>query len=112
MYVGEAAGLQDFLFGFGMRFAFASGYIAAQSVIYSKDYKRIADKHFGQRLRAGIVNRWLWENILSKKDYSLLVKFPHLIEKFYSVNNYTLFQQMMYPLALFSLNKTYFKLKS
>lgn len=29
LYVGEAAGLQDFLWGFGMRFAVTSGYLAA-----------------------------------------------------------------------------------
>ncbi|HUK84298.1 MAG TPA: NAD(P)-binding protein [Candidatus Acidoferrum sp.] len=112
LYVGEAAGLQDFLLGFGMRFAFASGYLAAQSVIFAKDYTRIVNEHFGQRLRVGIVNKWLWENILSKKDYSLLIKFPNLIKNSYLVHNYTWFQQAMYPLAQFSLKKTYFELKS
>jgi flavin-dependent dehydrogenase len=107
LYVGEAAGLQDFLLGFGMRFAFQSGYLAAQSVIYEKDYKKIADEHFGWRLRNGIVNKWVWENILSKRNYSLLVNFPHLIENIYLMNNQNLFQKVMYPLAKFSLNKTY-----
>jgi len=112
LYVGEAAGLQDFLLGFGMRFAFASGYLAAQSIIYKKDYEKIADNHFGKRLRVGIINRWLWENILSKKDYSVLINFPQLIENLYSTHNYNLLQQTMYPLTLFSLKKRYFKLKS
>ncbi|MGA2681456.1 MAG: NAD(P)-binding protein [Candidatus Bathyarchaeia archaeon] len=112
LYVGEAAGLQDFLLGFGMRFAFASGYLAAQSVICKKDYEKIADERFGKRLRAGVINRWLWENILSKNDYSVLINFPQLIENIYSMHDYTLLQQTMYPLALFSLKKRYFKLKS
>ena len=112
LYVGEAAGLQDFLLGFGMKFAIVSGYLAAQSVIYAKDYAKIANQHFGQRLRVGVVNKWLWENILSKKDYSLLLKFPNLIENSYLIHNYTWFQQAMYPLAQFSLKKTYSRLKS
>jgi flavin-dependent dehydrogenase len=112
LYVGEAAGLQDFLFGFGMRFAFASGYLAAQSVVCKKDYQKIADEHFRKRLRAGVINRWLWENILPKNNYSVLINFPQLIENIYSMNNHTILQQMMYPLALFSLKKRYFKLKS
>ena len=112
LYVGEAAGLQDFLFGFGMRYAFASGYLAAQSVIYKKDYEKIADKHFGRQITAGVINRWLWETILSKKDYSALINFPQLIENLYSIQNYNLLQQTLYPLALFSLKKRYFELKS
>ena len=112
LYVGEAAGLQDFFLGFGMRFAFASGYLAARSVICEKDYEKIAFKHFGNRLRAGVINRWLWENILSKKDYSVLINFPQLIENIYSIHNYNLLLQTMYPLAFFSLRKKYLKLKS
>lgn len=110
LYVGEVAGLQDFCLGFGMRFAFASGYLAAQSVIHKTDYEITADKHFGKRLRAGVVNRWLWENILSKKDYSVLVNFPQLIENIYSMNKYNLLQQTMYPLTLICLKKRYLKL--
>ncbi len=33
LYVGESAGFQDFLWGFGMRYAMTSGYLSAQSVI-------------------------------------------------------------------------------
>lgn len=58
LYVGEAAGLQDFLLGFGMRFAFASGYLAAQSVIYKRDFEEIAEEHFGKKIRAMVVNKW------------------------------------------------------
>jgi len=112
LYVGEAAGLQDFLWGFGMRFAFASGYLVAQSVICKTDYEKIADKHFRNRLRAGIINRWLIENILSKEDYSALVNFPQLIEKLYSIQNYNLLLKTMYPLALLSLKKRYLNLRS
>ena len=112
LLVGEAAGLQDFLWGFGMRFAFASGYLAARSVICKKDYEKIAEEHFGKRLRAGVINRWLMENVLSLNDYSALINFPRLIENLYSMQNYDLLLQTMYPLTLLSLKKRYLKLKS
>ena len=37
LYVGESAGLQDFLWGFGMRFAITSGYLGAQSIINKEE---------------------------------------------------------------------------
>ena len=112
LYVGEAAGLQDFLWGFGMRFAITSGYLAAQSIISNKDYERIAETRFGKRLRAGVVNRYLWENVVSKKGYSFLVTFSELLEKsIYSMYNYNLFQRLVYPIALFDLKTKYPKIK-
>jgi len=112
LYVGEAAGLQDFLWGFGMRFAITSGYLAAQSIINNKDYEKMAKKHFGNKLKAGVVNRYLWENVLCKKDYSILINIAEFVEKnIYSMCNYNLLQRMVYPLALFDLKKKYPKLK-
>jgi len=108
LYVGEAAGLQDFLWGFGMRFAITSGYLAAQSVIDNRDYERIANEHFQNKLKAGVVNRFLWENVLSKRDYSFLISFAEFAKKnLYSMHNYGLWQRMIYPLASFNLKKTY-----
>jgi flavin-dependent dehydrogenase len=110
--VGEAAGLQDFLWGFGMRFAIKSGYLAAQSIIRNKDYEKIAKQHFRNKLKAGVVNRYLWENVLSKKDYSILINTAEFAKKnLYSMYNYNLLQRMIYPLASLSLKKTYPKLK-
>lgn len=40
LFIGEAAGLQDFLWGFGMKYAFASGFLAAQSIINGEDYEK------------------------------------------------------------------------
>jgi len=107
-YVGEAAGLQDFLWGFGMRFAITSGYLAAQSIIGNRDYEEIAKQYLGDRLKAGFVNRYLWENILSKKDYSIPISFAEFAKKhIYSMHNYSLLQRMIYPLALLYLKKKY-----
>lgn len=112
LYVGEAAGLQDFLWGFGMRFAITSGYLAAQSIICNRDYEKAAKKHFRNKLKAGVVNRYLWENVLSKKDYSILINFAEFAMKnLYSMHNYNLLQRMIYPWASFSLKRRYPKLK-
>lgn len=59
--VGEAAGLQDFLWGFGIRLAIRSGALAAQSLLESTSYAHAAEGAFSGALRAGVMNRWLWE---------------------------------------------------
>jgi flavin-dependent dehydrogenase len=112
LYVGEAAGLQDFLWGFGMRFAIKSGYLAAQSIIYNKNYQRTSEIIFHKHLRAGLVNRYLWETFYSKKGYSLPITFSKLLENtIYSMHNYNLFQRLLYPLALLDLKTKYPRIK-
>jgi len=72
----------------------------------------LAKKHFRNRLKAGVVNRYLWENILYKKDYSMVINIAEFVKKnIYSMHNYNLLQRMIYPLALFNLEKKYPKLK-
>lgn len=108
LYVGEAAGLQDFLGGFGMRFAITSGYLAAQSLIENRDYGSIAKGRFQNKLKAGVVNRYLWENVLSKGNYAFLINISEFVKvNLHSMYNYSLFQRMIYPLAFAKLQKTY-----
>ena len=64
LLVGEAAGFQDCLWGFGMRYAFESGYLAAKSIIDNFDYEKSAKKEFRNKLRAGIVNRYFVEKFV------------------------------------------------
>ncbi|MDE1856882.1 MAG: NAD(P)/FAD-dependent oxidoreductase [Candidatus Micrarchaeota archaeon] len=61
LYAGEAAGLQDFLWGFGIRSAIVSGFLAARSIVGGMDYPRLIEKRFGGFLKASVVNRFLWE---------------------------------------------------
>ena len=61
IYVGEAAGYQDFLWGFGMRYAMKSGYLAAKSIIENKNYKKLIKKHISKTLRKSVVNRFYTE---------------------------------------------------
>ena len=61
LVVGEAAGLQDFLWAFGLRAALRSGIIAARTLLTGAHYGTEADAQFGPFLRGGVVNRFLWE---------------------------------------------------
>jgi flavin-dependent dehydrogenase len=112
LYTGEAAGLQDFWWGFGMRYAITSGYLAAQSIISNGDYEKTVKNHFGNKLKAGVVNRYLMEYVLCKKDYSIFMGMAEVLNKnLYSMHRYNALQRAVYPLAMLCLQKTYPKLK-
>jgi len=72
-YVGEAAGFQDGLAGFGMMYAFRSGYHAAQSIIQNVDYDRRWQSDMLKPLEVSRINRYLFER-LSNEGYEKLVK--------------------------------------
>ena len=111
-YIGESAGLQDLLWGFGIRFAFKSGYLAAQSVIGKKDYEEIAKKYFSNRLKESVVSRYLVKNFLSKRNYSFLIDIAKNLNKnLYSMHKHRLLLRLIYPFALVDLKKTYPELK-
>jgi flavin-dependent dehydrogenase len=61
LYVGETAGFQDGLWGFGMRYSIVSGYLAARSIIEGTDYDRLWSRELGPMLETSLVNRFLFE---------------------------------------------------
>jgi flavin-dependent dehydrogenase len=61
LYAGEAAGVQDREWGFGMLHAMRSGALAATSLLDSGDYTTQAQHRFAPSQRAGFVNRMLFE---------------------------------------------------
>jgi flavin-dependent dehydrogenase len=60
LYIGEAAGFQDHLFGFGMRYAMLSGSLAARALADGQDYDRLWREALGQLLSVGEKNRRLF----------------------------------------------------
>ncbi len=58
---GEAAGLQDLLFGFGIRNAIVSGAIAAQSLLRGQDHFSAVQLRFDESMRHGLTGRRLWD---------------------------------------------------
>ena len=71
--IGEAAGFQDCLAGFGMLYAFKSGHHAAQSIIKDDDYDLRWQADMLNTMQASRTNRLLFEK-LSNNGYEKLVK--------------------------------------
>lgn len=107
LYVGEAAGLQDLFLGFGMRYALTSGFLAAKSIINHEDYGIMVKSCFEGKLKAGVVNRYLWEKF-NRNNYSLAVNnFNWIINNFNWISNYNLFWRILYPFALKGMKNRY-----
>lgn len=63
---GEHAGFQDALAGFGLRYAIASGVLAARSILEQRNYEELWRRMLLPRMKAGIVNRYLFNSIGSR----------------------------------------------
>lgn len=61
--VGEAAGLQDYFLGFGLRYAMLSGHLAARSLLTGESYEELVMRALGPRFRAGFVNRLVYDHL-------------------------------------------------
>jgi len=78
--VGEQAGFQDALWGFGIRLAVSSGVLAAQSLLSGENYDRLWQRQLKPQMQTAIVNRaiyglvgnrgydWLLRRIISRPD--------------------------------------------
>tara|TARA_R110000772_G_scaffold227528_1_gene338292 strand:+ start:1327 stop:2466 length:1140 start_codon:yes stop_codon:yes gene_type:complete len=55
--VGEQAGFQDFLWGFGMRYAILSGVLAARCLLDNRDYEKEWRKTIRPLVRSSLINR-------------------------------------------------------
>ncbi len=62
-YVGERAGLQDALWGFGLRYALRSGMLAARAIAMGEDYGALVEEHLVGRLKASLSNRVLFNRL-------------------------------------------------
>jgi flavin-dependent dehydrogenase len=63
LYVGEAAGLQDPEWGFGMWLAMESGQLAARSLVDGFDYASRARSTFEPMRKAAFANRFVYERL-------------------------------------------------
>ncbi len=63
LVVGEQAGFQDALAGFGIRYALRSGILAARSLLEGADYTRLWRQELLPHLRTGISNRFIFGGI-------------------------------------------------
>lgn len=110
LYVGEAAGIQDFLWGFGIKYALESGFIAAKSIINHEDYEKISVNYFNNRFKASIVNRFLWEEF-GINNYAFIVERIHKSKdplKFLNrLHNFNIYQKILYPIAIKYIRNRY-----
>jgi len=110
IYTGEAAGLQDILWGFGMRYAINSGFYAATSIIENKDYDKLIKQNLSRRLKTSVANRYLSEKYEDSFHVYMIShakksnKWTDLLHKEY---NPTLRSQVVYPFAKWSLSRKY-----
>ncbi len=71
--VGERAGFQDFLWGFGMRYAILSGVLAARSVLEGKDYDLLWRRELWPPMWNSMVNRALFA-MLGNRGYRWILQ--------------------------------------
>ncbi|MEW6519260.1 MAG: NAD(P)/FAD-dependent oxidoreductase [Thermodesulfobacteriota bacterium] len=113
LFAGEAAGLQDLLWGFGMRSAITSGYLAARSIMTGEDYPQLARRFFERRLKASLVSRYLWERF-GHNSYAMIIdriggaRDP--LAFLHSFHNFNWLQRLAYPFALRFCRKRYGRL--
>ncbi|MBW8874045.1 MAG: NAD(P)-binding protein [Acidobacteria bacterium] len=62
-YVGEAAGFQDGLWGFGIRYAITSGVLAARALLGELDYEQAVRETLRPFQAASLTNRWLLNHL-------------------------------------------------
>ncbi|HED15444.1 MAG TPA: NAD(P)/FAD-dependent oxidoreductase [Gammaproteobacteria bacterium] len=79
--VGEHAGFQDTLWGFGMRLAIGSGRLAARSLVTHENYDKLWKRELKPQLEASVVNRVLY-SLCGNRGYrrvlSMLVNRPDI----------------------------------
>ncbi len=110
LYVGEAAGIQDFLWGFGIRDAIASGFIAARSILEGREYEAMARSYFGKKLRASLVNRYLWEKFIARGYFHMMDRVKDVeygLDLLFRMHSFNLFQKILYPFALSAMRRKY-----
>ena len=105
--VGEMAGFQDFLWGFGMRFAIHSGFLAANSLLYNNSYENMWRTELEQQMRSASVNRWIF-NQLGNRGYRKLLQ-KNVVGnwdarlKLNKIYRPTWFNQLLSPIALWRI---------
>lgn len=115
LYVGEAAGLQDLMWGFGIRTAVKSGYLAAQCIINGEDYATAAKALFEARQKATLTSRFLWE-LARFNNYALIVQdgANAAAQKAFDLSffyNFGKLNRAIYPIALPFVKRRYPKLR-
>ncbi len=77
LYAGEAAGFQDALFGFGIRYALISGVLAGRALLTGgADYDRLWRRRLRGLMQVGLVNRSLYARLGDRGYATVLARYP------------------------------------
>ena len=101
LYVGENAGFQDALWGFGIRHALTSGYLAAESIITGQPYEKLVQEQILPFLETALANRWVYAR-LGIKGYRFILKYlgkRDVIEVLRKHHQYTISKKISYLVA-------------
>jgi hypothetical protein len=104
LYVGEAAELQDPLFGFGVRMSMTTGYLAARSLLASCDYDSLWQARLMPQLQAAAVHRVLFE-MIGNVGYRMLLPYLRLFRHSGRELLYRYYRPMWYTHLLWPLAK-------
>jgi flavin-dependent dehydrogenase len=110
LVVGEASGVQDLLWGFGIRTAVRSGWLAARSIIEGTDYGAAAAEALIPGIRATVVARAVWE-LSGRKNFELTLRFLRSrsdpVKFVRLLYTWTRGHALVYPLAVRMLGRRY-----
>ena len=108
LYTGEAAGLQDYLFAFGLRQAITSGYLAAISILQNQSYDKLIKEKLVPQLKISLTNRFFF-SLLGNRGYSRSLergrKIKDPLGRMNKIYNVSLLQKMIFPIARLALKK-------
>ncbi len=99
--IGEHAGFQDALAGFGLRYSVFSGVLAARSLLEGRDYQELWRRDLLHRMKASVVNRFLF-NTVGRRGRSFVTRkllggdTERLLHTLYSPS---LLHHTLYPIA-------------
>ena len=99
--VGEQAGFQDTLWGFGMRLVMSSGLLAAQSLLTGENYDQLWRQQLKPQMDASVVNRCIF-SLLGNKGYGWFLRKQSLGDARHSLRKeyqHSLMKKVLHPLA-------------
>lgn len=108
--IGEGAGFQDYLFGFGMKYAIFSGYFSAKSIIENKNYDELWKNAFLNQLKVSVVNRYIFRRLSDRglftyDWYFRKWKDKDVLKELYRIYSPSLLKSLLYFIAKREVNK-------
>lgn len=107
LFVGEAAGFQDPLFRFGLRYAIISGYLAAKAIIEGKNYDLLWKKLLLPEFKKINLFREIFEKI-KKEGFKNLPPLPKTIQ-FEKIKNLWNSKKVSFILRVIKANPFFLK---